>query len=177
MDKAILAAVIGTTMSAGILYVANQARKREQVAIYVVQWVDEAYRLLTVMRLYLEKLYAEGQAKVSEEGYREAQTRVRVILLMDELPVRVGLAYRFQEPIDLVQKLVSAMRELQERLSRIGPGNSAVGLQEARSFVDESLDPLKRHATQYFLERAGVWAIPQDLGKRIDELPYGGDGS
>jgi hypothetical protein len=102
----------------GVLYhyYAERYRRRMEVMLAVVGWVDGTYVRLWDIQAHKDLSYTKRKEALTPEQYKATSSDLRSRLLANEIPARVALVYGEGEELGMVNQLRKKMLEAARRL-------------------------------------------------------------
>jgi hypothetical protein len=169
--SALLGGVVATAISVLYNYYAERYRRRMEVMLDVVGWVDGTYVRLWDIQAHKELSYTKSKDVLTMEQYNAASTDLRARLLANEIPARVALVYGEGEELEMVNQLRGKMLEAARKLWKATQTTWKTDSSEILKLFEQEIDPLRQRLERRLLKGASKRLVGGSLHGRDTNQP------
>jgi hypothetical protein len=121
VTAALFGGLVGALVSLVVSFMVEQRRLRAQVALKVVEFLQDSYRTMEVF-LVQRDFRSRSDPSFEPETYRQAKLQPREIVLNDALRAEVGIVFGEGEDVQQLTGILGALREIIQKAWTSGDG-------------------------------------------------------
>jgi hypothetical protein len=141
---AMLGGFVGALVSLLVSFTVEQRRLRGEVALKVVDHLQETYRTMEVFMVQRDfRSGVKDRSLYDEDVYKQAKLRLREIVLNDTIRAQVAVTFGQGDAVGLLEGIQRALREIVET-TWTTPGVSCDWIRDRMTRVDEDRNQLER---------------------------------
>lgn len=169
--SALLGGVVATVISVLYNYHAERYRRRMEVMLAVVGWVDGTYVRLWDIQAHKDLRYTKSKDVLTMDQYNAASSDLRSRLLANEIPARVALVYGEGEELGMVNQLRGKMLEAARKLWKATETTWKTDSSEILKLFEQEIDPLRQRLERQLLKGTSKRLLGGSLHERDAKQP------
>ena len=167
MLSGLIGALIATIISVVYLYIAEQIRKRTEIALEVVGYGDEVYNRLQYMHVHKQKAYTQAGAELEPEVYRANSRELASLIKSTKTHAKLEIVYGPGTSVAALNELSDHFREASGILWGATTNDWAEKGVQVHNLFKNVIDPKRAKLQQELIGGTRVRRIMKHLIRRF----------